>query len=180
MRRIWIALACAGVAAQPAHGELQQGQITFRCNAAPGHFSMMEVVQAPDQQELSGFLQAETMYGNAKWAPSAQVRIADIDSGSWVGVRLLTTVQKKRVITKDASMRLSFASKDQDRPSSDHIVGPVELGKRLAFKIVVRDEDIVLEIAGIQHSMKLKLGARRKIELICSTGNFSFIDVLAQ
>lgn len=180
MRRIWIALACACVAAQPAHGELQQGQIYFDCDATPGHFSRMEVVQAPDQQELSGVLQAEMLYGGVDWAPTAQVRIADIDSGNWTGVRLLANVQKKRVVTKEASLSLSIANKDQGRPVSDHLLGSVELGNRVAFKIVVRDDEIAFDIAGVQHSVKMKLGARRKVELGCSTGDFKFIDVLAQ
>lgn len=154
----------------------QPGQMQFDCDAPPGHYSKMDVLQAPGQRTVSGTLQADMLYRERKWEPTAQARLAAADGSSWAGVKLHASAPAQRVVRDGGSVDVLIAYRPGKSPIVEERIGSIPLGQSIAYTIVMDDEHVRVRVGETERAVKLELSDTRKMELGCSTGDFKFAD----
>lgn len=176
---MWKSLAVAACAIVVPGVASAEG-ITYDCDTAPGHYSVLDLPAPAEVFTVSGKVKVNAIAKDKKWAPLVRVRIgsAPLSSGSapadYAGFTLVTLAGKDVGIAAETVQAVSFDRSVKVTNIIPSSVAPT--GAVLPFRLTFDGRNIVVEVAGQSRSF-VPAVKPNVVQVVCSTGEFLFTDL---
>ncbi len=144
----------------------------FDCDVPPGRFSHWDQTVASNGTEVSGTLQLIEGRKDPKWLPSASVYVIGSDNRQSVGLKML--------LFNDDPDIVNVVVLDSGSKNEHGILASIPwMGKTVAFHVSTTGSgEFTVTADGRSEVVRAPGFLPRKIELVCSTGQFKFADVV--
>ncbi len=167
--RSLFAISAAILAASTAPAA-QAAPMTYGCDTAAGRFSAIEVEVPSAGFVVSGTITPNEFRKDPRWGPTVYVRVDSADDQNGAQVRYSGDPK-----SKDGIITLSGMAAGAERKGDPQLA---MIGKPFDFTIQVVSASEVLVMAGGQRTkLPAALGAKAKLTIGCSTGDFVFSNL---
>jgi hypothetical protein len=142
------------------------------CDVPPGRFSHLDQTVASTDTGISGTLQLIEGRKDPKWLPSASVYFIGSDKGQSVGLKML--------LFNDDPDNVNVLVLDSGSKNEHGILASIPwMGKAIAFSVSTTGSgEYTVTVDGKSEAVHVPGFLPRKVELVCSTGQFKFADVV--
>jgi hypothetical protein len=138
----------------------------FDCDVPLGRFSRWNQTIVSNDTGLSGTLQMIEGRKDPKWRPSASVYLIDPETGQSAGLKMILFVY---LVILDSGGKVKH----------DILASVPWAGKAVAFSVRLNGPgDLTVTADGKSDTVHLPGFRPRKLELVCSTGQFKFAEVV--
>jgi hypothetical protein len=170
---VWVAclIGIAGHASPPSR-TVAPAINYFDCDVPPGRFSRWNQTIVPKGTGLSGTLQMMEVRKDPKWRPSASVYLIDSETGQSAGLKM--------ILFNEDPDNVYLVILDSGAKTKHDILASVPwAGKAVAFSVRLNSPgELTVTADGKSDTVHLPGFQPRKLELVCSTGQFKFAEVV--
>jgi hypothetical protein len=144
----------------------------FDCDVPPGRFSHWDQTVSSTGMGISGTLQLIEGRKDPKWLPSASVYLMGSDNRQSVGLKML--------LFNDDPDNVNVVVLDSGSKNEHGILASIPwMGKAVAFSVSTTGSgEYAITVDGKSEAVHAPGFLPQKIELVCSTGQFKFADVV--
>lgn len=144
----------------------------FDCDVPTGRFSHWNQTLVSNDAGVSGTLQMMEGRKDSKWLPSASVYLIGLDNAQWVGLKM--------ILFNDDPDNVGLVVLDSGAKNEHGILASIPwAGKAVAFSVrLTSSGEVTVTANGKSDTVHVPGFRPRKMELVCSTGQFKFADVV--
>jgi hypothetical protein len=170
---LWVAclIGIAGYAGPPTRTAAPATNY-FDCDVPPGRFSRWNQTIVSNDTGLSGTLQMIEGRKDPKWRPSASVYLIDSDTKQSAGLKMI-------LFNEDPDDVYLVILDSGGKTEHDILASVPWAGKAVAFSVrLTGPGELTVTADGRSDTVHLPGFRPRKLELVCSTGQFKFAEVV--
>jgi hypothetical protein len=165
-----VSMAAAAAAAMAAGGSIAEAApVLFDCDAGSGTYSNIDIPQPGPNYRIVGRLSVSELRFDKDWYPVANARLLAADKKSAVGIRVRRLPGNYPI---ELVLQTWIGGKERNR-----VLARLRKGEAAPFSIETTGGVTRVEAGGQSLVVEPVIGANAKIQIACSTGQFSFEDL---